>query len=1019
MYGHESPTPWSTPPRRRTAAGTTTNDDPDSSSTRRFSAGFTYAGMDGSGSTSSGGFTNIASGGATGGHTRSGSHGGYSSNVPGGTGGGGAPAERTSRDKANQIVQAYFGKAAMVILHARVVLPPTFSPKSGQKKVNRWFNIELDETDEFREILELWRKGDCFEPRPPPMIIETYLDATDLTANQSLVILDGEGKRWNVNEALDTAAVVAGVNNTESRKAGRGGGSRHEVILERWTVDLSPPYDIALAPELPVVYKKGIILFRALYAYAGLMPTWKFRRRLSKVKLNTSTLKVNCRIINGSNYTRAPKEWDLLQVPLYEGDKEVTDTYSFPRVESPAGCFDISVEFRKNCEFRVDDSEALLSSHFINLDEHYFRPSLTQKAPSQQPLGYASVGKEMNSLPSANTHPPPRPDYNQTYGSLSSFHHQGTVPSGASPISALRTAAELADRASLNSSPIERPPTGLRSIQCSKSSLRSFEGVQRRPSVSFMQPFKSPSLSASPANSDQVASSPRTSLSRITTPVAPSHRQRPSLGTMSPTFRNSPGLPDGTSNQTPVPVSSFPGSSPLAQGQPITRITSSFGQRRPRIISGASRTDDDNTSSGKASYSSSAAPGSGLYLDAGANSTMDEDLQIRDFMSMLADGQRQTLKSFQASGIAGEGSSKRAGNALSKFQKMRDSQSALAESMSSSLLLQPSLGSPSTSSRQLTNAPVMVTSTALSSSSSPGKPVSPHTPHTPHTPAIPSRLSEGLTAQYDQRRHRSPHPPRGGQQNDRESAIGERQEIDQEMTMASKTSPLDIPNSPRPFPRRSNSMSQPPEDGGASLDFDPTVAYGPNQRQSASLGSVNMVPLSLSRLLDLQDASGAGISDREDSGELRGGGGDDILAFGPPGPPSIDSVEGERPRFQQRYTRGSTPSGPGSSGQTSRSRLSRGQPSAGSSSLISERINSEAPINRMNGPSSIERRTPSYNQDDELLFDMSDMTGTHQSTRRSLEQGSGGRDVSASSPGRRGSRGGLGGSGGIGRGDWS
>lgn len=69
------------------------------------------------------------------------------------------------------------------------------------------------------------------------MIIETYLDATDLTANQSLVILDGEGKRWNVNEALDTAAARAGVN-TGSRRGGRAGGSRHEVILERWIVDL-------------------------------------------------------------------------------------------------------------------------------------------------------------------------------------------------------------------------------------------------------------------------------------------------------------------------------------------------------------------------------------------------------------------------------------------------------------------------------------------------------------------------------------------------------------------------------------------------------------------------------------------------------------------------------------------------------------------------------------------------------------------------------------------------------------
>lgn len=82
------------------------------------------------------------------------------------------------------------------------------------------------------------------------MIIETYLDATDLTANQSLVILDGEGKRWNVNEALDTAAARAGVN-TGSRRGGRAGGSGHEVILERWTVDLR--YGLqTLIPKLPL-----------------------------------------------------------------------------------------------------------------------------------------------------------------------------------------------------------------------------------------------------------------------------------------------------------------------------------------------------------------------------------------------------------------------------------------------------------------------------------------------------------------------------------------------------------------------------------------------------------------------------------------------------------------------------------------------------------------------------------------------------------------------------------------------
>lgn len=800
---------------------------------------------------------------------------------------------------------------------------------------------------------------------------------------------------------------------------------RHYVILFylfsnylRATTNIwesSGPYDIAHAPELPVVYKKGIILFRALYTYAGLMPTWKFRRRLSKVKINASTLKVNCRIINGNDYARTPPEWDLLQVPLYDGDREVIDTFSFGKVESPAGYFNVSVAFRTNCEFRVDDSEALLSSHFINLDEHYFRPSLHQRAPSQ-PLGYTSVGKEMNSLPSAGTHPPSRPEYNQTYGSLSSFHHQGAVPSGASPLSALRTAAEIADRASSNGSPIERPPTGLRSVQGSKSSLRSFEGVQRRPSVSFMQPFKSPSLSASPANSDQVASSPRTSLSRIMTPVVPSHRQRPSVGTMSPTFRTPSGLPEAIPSQNLAAMSSLSGSSPLAQAQPITRIASSFGQRRPRIASGASRTDDDNTSSGKASYSSSAAPGSGLYLEAGANSTMDEDLQIRDFMSMLADGQKQTLKSFQPTGSASEGSSKRAGNALSKFQRMRDSQSALAESMSSSLLLQPSLNSPSTSSRHLTNVPGMVPSTTFSSSSSPGKPIS---PHTPHTPAIPSRLSEGLTAQYDQRRHHSPRSPQISQPNNRERMPSERRQgTDQQVATVSKTSPLDIPNSPRSFgPRRSNSVSQPLEDGGASLDFDPTVAYGPNQRQSASLDSVNMVSLSLSRLLDLQNASETALPGRVNSGaKLRDNGGDESLAFGPPRPPSMGSIEGDGSQFQPRYTRGNASSGLGSPGQSSRGRFSaRGRdetpPTGSTSSLRGEHISTGPTPDRPDRPSLIGRRTPSYtrpgvftDQDEELLFAMSDMTVAQQS-RRSLEQDGGG-DASTGSSGKRGSRGG-------------
>ncbi|PWW80746.1 hypothetical protein C7212DRAFT_17239, partial [Tuber magnatum] len=121
--------------------------------------------------------------------------------------------------------------------------------------------------------------------------------------------------------------------------------------------------------ELPVVYKKGIVMFRALYTYAGLMPTWKFRRRLLKSKLNLGALKVNCRVINGNDYSHPPKDFDLLYVPLCQGEGDVVGTYQIEKVDSPAGSIKVSVSYRRNCEFRVDDSEALLSSQFLNLDE--------------------------------------------------------------------------------------------------------------------------------------------------------------------------------------------------------------------------------------------------------------------------------------------------------------------------------------------------------------------------------------------------------------------------------------------------------------------------------------------------------------------------------------------------------------------------------------------------------------------------------------------------------------------------
>jgi autophagy-related protein 13 len=99
------------------------------------------------------------------------------------------------------------------------------------------FNIELDEMETFRDELRPWRLGDSFDPRPPALIIETYLDTGDLTPTQALVILDSNDKRWNVTETLENATNRAGLN-VGLRRGERGAAGTQQIVLERWRIEL-------------------------------------------------------------------------------------------------------------------------------------------------------------------------------------------------------------------------------------------------------------------------------------------------------------------------------------------------------------------------------------------------------------------------------------------------------------------------------------------------------------------------------------------------------------------------------------------------------------------------------------------------------------------------------------------------------------------------------------------------------------------------------------------------------------
>ncbi|KAF2744141.1 hypothetical protein M011DRAFT_409355 [Sporormia fimetaria CBS 119925] len=680
------------------------------------------------------------------------------------------PDTEPTKTKINQVIQNFFTKSALTIVSSRVTLPQAFN-RNGELRYNRWFNVVLEETDVLAHDLSEWKSTDAVDGPHSRLCIEIYLDVRGLGPKQSLVIHDSEGKRWDVADALENLGPAA-----------RGPKST-QIVLERWMVyigdkDTTRPSE--LQDTLPNVYKKAVVLFRSLYAYCRLLPAFRYSRALAKQPANLPSLKMDYRILNADI---ASPHQDTLSVPLYPSSESIVETQDFTPSNAPVGPLCISVQYRSNCDFAVVDSESLLSSQFMGIDDTYM--TRDNRDPARIP----------GSLPVTRLHAQETPDLGQAYGSMSTFHQVGPPP-GTSPMSALRAARDMPSSSPRESPPQKLPPNH-RTAQGSKSSLRSNDApsYQRRPSVSF-QPFKAGSLSSSPAAAANLPS-PSSSLGRPSSSLGrPSYlnqpRNRTSLTALPQTALRTPSLTNETA------ITSSASSSP--KPAPITRYSSSFSQRRSKFSSGGgSKTEDDNVSSGKGSATSSHQPGSDVLGHEGdaasSGSIKTDDENISDFLKLLE--QKKDLRSFNKNDHASRDASTRRTTAqLSKYQRLKESHVAMTDSISSSVVLHRSSTS---SSRHLTNVPQMIAGTSFSTSSSPGKPIS---PHTPHTPAIPSRLSANSIVEYEPRRSRS----RPGQTSHEQDASND----SDPSSRGTQTTAIDIPTSPRPWShaRRSSSVAQ-------------------------------------------------------------------------------------------------------------------------------------------------------------------------------------------------------------------
>lgn len=366
----------------------------------------------------------------------------------GATGALSASADRTA--KMNQLVQNLFWKIALIILQLRLDIPPKLAKGSANTfKTNRWFNLELNDTDAYREDVRPWRTLDI-EAVAAPMVIEVFLDVSKLKHNQSVVVYDSRGQRTRI----------------EPTNGGRN------IVLERWVVSL----DAVAGPgsvniELPTAYKKAIAVFKSAYTLACLLPAFKFRKRLANSRLNGILHRLNCRVLS--------REESVGAMGSSKGLGDSTKTFEFAKIALPGHEFGISVIYRSNCDFGVDDSDKLLSSQFFDQD------TKSRAAWDQSRSIY--------------THQPsPRVPQQPVVGSASSRETGVTGGNTGSFKEAMGTSS-----GSQRPTPISRRQgEGIyfpRSFE-RNSSLQDRHAMARRPSVTFIQPFKAPSLSASPSS---------------------------------------------------------------------------------------------------------------------------------------------------------------------------------------------------------------------------------------------------------------------------------------------------------------------------------------------------------------------------------------------------------------------------------------------------------------------------------------------------------------------------------------
>ncbi|KAI7856387.1 autophagy-related protein 13-domain-containing protein [Circinella umbellata] len=313
------------------------------------------------------------------------------------------PFNTNSNDsKTESIVKNFYIKTAQTIIQSRQQQQQqqneSIDNDDGKKRMNRWFNMNTREyPDSLRSELKYWITRAFVSPitQPPPLIIEIYLDISNIPLGKQLALKNG----WKIID-LDFISSSSSSNIIPKKR----------IILENWILTLNHPLPTQTL-DLGNVYKRSILFFRTLYAFTRLLPLYQntFKERTMS---NVTATEDQQFIIDNIGYrlTSSINNKKEDEISLDEGpNSNTTITQDLDSIVTPLGTLGLQVHYRANCDFIIHDpldintigsqqQQPDSSAQLMDLDYNYFTPTIAKYTDNNKTIDSSDDDKKENEI---------------------------------------------------------------------------------------------------------------------------------------------------------------------------------------------------------------------------------------------------------------------------------------------------------------------------------------------------------------------------------------------------------------------------------------------------------------------------------------------------------------------------------------------------------------------------------------------------------------------------------------------